>query len=233
MPEYHIYTVSALTEKIKILIEESFPTVWVEGEISNYRPHYSGHLYFTLKDKDAQISCVMWRNRASALNIKLEDGTRVKIFANVRVYEKAGRYQLDVILIQAAGIGELQMLFEALKQRLQAEGLFDAKYKKSIPKFVQRVGIITSPTGAAIKDIISVIKRISPSTEVIIRGVKVQGEGAAKEIAQAIATFNSYAQVDVLIVGRGGGSLEDLWPFNEEVVARAIFKSNIPVISAV
>jgi exodeoxyribonuclease VII large subunit len=233
MVEPRIYSVSALTQKIKILIEETFPSVWVEGEISNYRPHYSGHLYFTLKDKDAQISCVMWRSRASMLTLALQDGIKVKVLANVRLYEKAGRYQLDVILIQAAGIGELQMLFEALKQKLQAEGLFDTKYKKGIPRYAQSVGVITSPTGAAIKDILSVIKRISPSTEVVIRSVKVQGEGAAKEIARAIETFNKFARVDVLIVGRGGGSLEDLWPFNEEIVARAIFESNIPVISAV
>jgi exodeoxyribonuclease VII large subunit len=233
MLESRIYSVSSLTEKIKILIEEAFPSVWVEGEISNYRPHYSGHLYFTLKDKDAQIACVMWRSRASTITLDLQDGMRVKVFANVRLYEKAGRYQLDVILIQAAGIGELQMLFEALKQKLQAEGLFEAKHKKNIPKFVQRVGVITSPTGAAIKDILSVIKRISPSTEVIIRGVKVQGTGAAEDIARAIDIFNRFAEVDVLIVGRGGGSLEDLWSFNEEIVARAIFSSNIPIISAV
>jgi exodeoxyribonuclease VII large subunit len=233
MIEPRIYSVSALTQKIKILIEETFPGVWVEGEISNYRPHYSGHLYFTLKDKDAQISCVMWRSRASTITLALKDGMKVRVLANVRLYEKAGRYQLDVILIQAAGIGELQMLFEALKQKLQAEGLFDNKYKKSIPRYAQSVGVITSPTGAAIKDILSVIKRISPSTEVIIRSVKVQGEGAAEEIARAIETFNKFARVDVLIVGRGGGSLEDLWPFNEEIVARAIFESNIPVISAV
>jgi exodeoxyribonuclease VII large subunit len=233
MPESRVFTVSTLTRQIKNLLEDNFPTVWVEGEISNYRPHYSGHLYFTLKDIEAQISCVMWRSRASTITQDIADGMKVRVLGNIRLYEKAGRYQLDTVLIQPAGIGELQMRFEALKQKLQAEGLFDPQHKKTIPEFPQSIGIITSPTGAAIKDILAVLKRVSPSTEVVIRGVRVQGDGAANEIADAIDCFNKYGMVDMLIIGRGGGSLEDLWPFNEEIVARAIFNSVIPVISAV
>jgi exodeoxyribonuclease VII large subunit len=228
-----ILSVSALTRKIKLLLEESFPAVWVEGEISNYRPHYSGHFYFTLKDTGAQISCVMWRSRASILPFDIHDGMQVRIFGNLRLYEKSGRYQIDILSLQPGGLGELQVLFEALKQKLHDEGLFDPQYKKEIPRFPTRIGIITSPTGAAIKDVISIFTRRSPSVELIIYGVRVQGEGAAEEISQAIKGMNEYGNVDTIIVGRGGGSLEDLWPFNEEVVARAIFASKIPIISAV
>ena len=228
-----VYTVSALTRNIKILLEDSFPDLWIEGEISNYKPHYSGHFYFTLKDSEAQIACVMWRNRAETVTFAIKDGSKVRVLGNVKVYEKAGRYQLDIITIIPAGIGELQIQFEQLKQKLLQEGLFDKKFKKEIPTYPETIGVITSPTGAAIKDILSVIKRRSPSRRILVYGVKVQGEGAAQEIAAAIQAMNRHGQADVLIVGRGGGSLEDLWPFNEEIVARAIFDSKIPVISAV
>jgi exodeoxyribonuclease VII large subunit len=228
-----VYTVSALTRNIKILLEDSFPTLWVEGEISNYKPHYSGHLYFTLKDAEAQIACVMWRNRAETVGFEIKDGSKIRVLGNVKIYEKAGRYQLDILSIIPAGIGELQILFEQLKQKLLQEGLFDKKFKKEIPRYPETIGIITSPTGAAIKDMVSVIKRRSPSRTVLLYGVKVQGAGAAEEIAAAIQAMNRHGQADVLIVGRGGGSLEDLWPFNEEIVARAIFESRIPIISAV
>jgi exodeoxyribonuclease VII large subunit len=228
-----IYSVSSLTRQIKDLLEISFPPLWVEGEVSNFKPHYSGHLYFTLKDSEAQISCVMWRSRAENNTLTLQDGLKVKIYGLIRVYERGGRYQLDAFKIEEAGIGDLQIRFEALKQRLLEEGLFDEKYKKKIPKFPNRIGVITSQTGAAVRDILSVLKRRSPSVEIIFRGVKVQGEGSAQDIAKTIQLFNHYGQVDVLIVGRGGGSLEDLWAFNEEVVARAIFNSKVPIISAV
>jgi exodeoxyribonuclease VII large subunit len=229
----HVYTVSALTRNIKVLLEDSFPALWVEGEISNYKPHYSGHLYFTLKDQDAQIACVMWRNKAESIGFDIKDGAKVRVLGNVKVYEKAGRYQIDIISMLLSGIGDLQVQFEQLKLKLLQEGLFDQKYKKALPTYPDTIGIITSPTGAAIKDIISVLKRRSPSRTVLLYGVKVQGTGAADEIATAIKAMNRHGQADVLIIGRGGGSLEDLWPFNEEIVARAIFDSKIPVISAV
>ena len=228
-----IYSVSSLTKKIKLLLEDSFPALWVEGEISNYRPHYSGHLYFTLKDAEAQISCVMWRNRASILPFAVADGMKVRVFGNLKLYEKSGRYQIDILSLQPSGLGDLQRLFEQLKHKLQDEGLFKSEYKKKITPFPRRIGVITSPTGAAIQDIISILQRRSPSVEIIIYGVKVQGEGAAEEIKHAIELMNTYGEVDTLIIGRGGGSLEDLWPFNEESVARAIFSSKIPIISAV
>jgi exodeoxyribonuclease VII large subunit len=231
--DVRVFSVSEITRQIKLLLEDSFPALWVEGEVSNYKPHHSGHMYFTLKDANAQISCVMWRSRASTLNLDIRDGLKIRVYGTVRLYEKSGRYQLDLIRIESAGLGELQLKFEQLKQKLDSEGLFDAQFKKELPRFPQIIGIITSPTGAAIQDILSIAKRRSPSTKIVLLGVKVQGEGAAREIENAIGVFNSLYPVDVLIVGRGGGSLEDLWPFNEEVVARAIFKSKIPVVSAV
>jgi exodeoxyribonuclease VII large subunit len=231
--DVRVFSVSEITRQIKILLEDSFPALWVEGEVSNFKPHHSGHMYFTLKDADAQISCVMWRSRASSLNLEINDGLKIRVYGTLRLYEKSGRYQLDLIRVESAGLGELQLEFERLKQQLLSEGLFDNQYKKELPKFPQVVGVITSPTGAAIQDILSIAKRRSPSTRIVIMGVKVQGEGAAKEIENAIRVFNSQYPVDTLIVGRGGGSLEDLWPFNEEIVARAIFDSQIPVVSAV
>jgi exodeoxyribonuclease VII large subunit len=228
-----VYSVSEISRQVKLLLEDSFPALWVEGEISNFRPHHSGHLYFTLKDENAQISCVMWRSRAASLALDLRDGLQIRVYGTIRVYEKAGRYQLDLLRMEPAGLGDLQLQFEKLKQRLAEEGLFDPELKKEIPSYPQKVGVITSPTGAAIEDVISIARRRSPSTEIIVYGVKVQGAGAAKEIAAAIRLFNHHYPVDVLIVGRGGGSLEDLWAFNEEIVAREIFHSTIPVISAV
>ncbi len=228
-----VYSVSEITRLIRDILEDSFPALWLEGEVSNYRPNQSGHLYFTLKDTNSQISCVMWRTRAASLSFDLEDGAKIRIFGNLRVYEKAGRYQIDALSIEPAGIGELQILFEQLKNKLLEEGLFESSAKKRLPQFPQSIGIITSPTGAAIRDIISVIQRRAPSVKLILRGVKVQGDGAAEEIVDAISAFNAYNKTDVIILGRGGGSLEDLWPFNEEMVARAIYSSAIPVISAV
>ncbi len=231
--EKHIYSVSSLTRQIKEVLETGFPRLWVEGEISNFKRHSSGHLYFTLKDENSQIRCVMWRFKAGELLFQLEDGLKVLVEGDIQVYEKSGNYQLIIQQMQPAGIGELQLAFEQLKKKLQGEGLFDAVHKKVLPPYPEKVGVVTSPTGAAIRDIISVISRRFPSTEIILYPVRVQGEGAAREISSAIADFNEYGKVDVLIVGRGGGSLEDLWAFNEEIVARAIFSSRLPVISAV
>jgi len=220
-----IYTVSEVTREIRTTLEEKFPTLWVEGEISNLKKHSSGHLYFSLKDPEAQISCVMWRGRNQQLLFQP--------FGNLTVYERQGRYQLDVYQIRPAGIGELQLAFEAMKRRLAEEGLFLPQHKQALPDFPQNIGIVTSPTGAAIRDIVSVISRRYPSVNLILTPVRVQGEGAAAEISQAIGDFNVYGNVDVIIVGRGGGSLEDLWAFNEEIVARAIFQSKIPIVSAI
>ena len=227
------YSVSQLTRDIKSVLEQSFPRLWVEGEISNYKRHSSGHIYFTLKDESAQISCAMWKFRAAQLAFLPQDGIKVLVEGDVQVYERSGNYQLIIQQIQPAGVGALQMAFEQLKRRLLAEGLFDDAHKKTLPLFPGSVGVITSPTGAAIRDIVSVIQRRSPATKIVLLPVRVQGAGAAEEIAAAIGTFNKYQNVDVLIVGRGGGSLEDLWAFNEEIVARAIFDSTVPVISAV
>jgi exodeoxyribonuclease VII large subunit len=231
--EQKVYHVSEITRQIKLLLEDSFPALWVEGEISNFRPHHSGHLYFTLKDSEAQISCVMWRSRAQGISVQIADGLKVRVYGSIRLYEKSGRYQLDLLRIESAGLGDLQYQFEQLKERLHGEGLFDVEHKRKLPQFPQKIGVITSLTGAAIQDIISVFLRRSPSTNLILYGVKVQGEGAAAEIVNAINLFNADYAVDIIIVGRGGGSLEDLWAFNEEIVARAIFNSQIPIISAV
>jgi exodeoxyribonuclease VII large subunit len=228
-----VYSVGEISRQVKLLLEDSFPALWVEGEVSNFRPHHSGHLYFTLKDQDAQISCVMWRSRASSISLEMRDGLQIRVYGTIRVYEKAGRYQLDLLRVLPAGLGDLQLQFERLKQKLADEGLFDSSLKKELPPYPKKIGVITSPTGAAIEDILSIAKRRSPSTEIILYGVKVQGDGAAKEIAAAIDIFNAHVPVDILIVGRGGGSLEDLWAFNEESVARAVYRSHIPIISAV
>ena len=229
----NILSVTELTKSIKLLLEDNFPKVWVEGEISNYIKHSSGHRYFTLKDEGAQIKCVIWRGMSGYLSFEPDNGMKVKAHGQVTVYERSGQYQLIVSSMQPAGIGQLEIAFQQLKIKLQNEGLFDDSHKKPIPQYPERIGVVTSPTGAAIRDIIKVINRRAPWVEIIIRPAAVQGENAAKDIAQAIEDFNRYGQVDTLIVGRGGGSLEDLWPFNEEITARAIFASKIPVISAV
>jgi len=233
MNEQRTFTVSELTRRIKGVLETSFTNVAVTGEISNFKRHSSGHIYFTLKDEGAQLSAVMWRGRSMNLFFTPQDGMKVIAIGNITVYEVRGQYQIDVIQLQPLGIGELQLAFERLKQKLAAEGLFDAEHKKTIPEYPERIGIVTSPTGAALQDILNILSRRFPAVEVILYPVKVQGEGAAQEIATAIQDFNKYGKIDVMIVGRGGGSLEDLWAFNEEIVARAIYNSKIPVISAV
>jgi exodeoxyribonuclease VII large subunit len=228
-----VYSVSELTREIKYLLETSIPTVWLQGEVSNFVHHSSGHMYFSVKDNDSQIACVMWRSRNMALTFAPKDGMTVLAQGQVRVYEKRGNYQFDIVRMVPAGIGALQMAFEQLKARLQAEGLFDPDHKRPIPPFPQSVGIVTSPTGAAIRDIVQIIRRRMPSTELVLRPTLVQGEGAAQDIVSAIEELNLFGGVQVLIVGRGGGSLEDLQAFNDERVARAIYNSAIPVVSAV
>ena len=231
--ERNVVTITELTRQIKFSLESSFPHVWVEGEISNFKQHTSGHLYFTLKDEGAQLSAVMWRSRVPYLNVQPADGMKVIARGSITVYPPRGNYQLDTELIQPLGLGELQIAFERLKQKLDAEGLFKPEHKKPIPEFPECIGIITSGTGAALQDMRSVLSRRHPSVEVVLAPVRVQGAGAAEEIADAINDMNRFGGIDVLIVGRGGGSLEDLWAFNEEAVARAIYNSKLPIISAV
>jgi exodeoxyribonuclease VII large subunit len=232
MPD-KIYSITELTRELKSLLEGAFPKIWVEGEISNYLRHSSGHRYFTLKDQNAQLRCVMWRWMGEHLFFEPQDGLKVKASGQITVYEKSGQYQLVVTSMQPAGIGELELAFQRLKQKLADEGLFDAEHKIPIPQFPERIGVVTSPTGAAIRDILNITGRRAPWARIILWPVRVQGEAAAEQIAHAIRGFNQHDLVDLLIVGRGGGSLEDLWAFNEEAVARAIYESEIPVISAV
>ena len=228
-----ILTVSRLTALIKGVLEENFEHVWVEGEVSNLAMPVSGHYYFTLKDAGAQLRCVMFRASARALKFKPKDGMGLIVRGRVSLFEPRGEYQLIVEYLEPQGVGALQLAFAQLKERLAKEGLFDEVHKKPIPNLPQRIGVVTSATGAAIHDILNVLDRRFANVEVLILPVKVQGEGAARDIAQAVRDFNRYGNVDVVIVGRGGGSIEDLWAFNEEAVARAIYQSKIPVISAV
>ncbi|HEX9080173.1 MAG TPA: exodeoxyribonuclease VII large subunit, partial [Desulfuromonadaceae bacterium] len=228
-----ILTVSRLTHLIKDVLEENFQHVWVEGEVSNLAMPASGHLYFTLKDAGAQLRCVMFRASARALRFRPKDGMGLIVRGRLSLFEPRGEYQLIVEYLEPQGIGALQLAFAQLKERLAKEGLFDEARKKPIPKLPQRIGVVTSATGAAIHDILNVLDRRFANVELLIYPVRVQGEGAAREIAEGIREFNRYGKIDVMIVGRGGGSMEDLWAFNEEVVARAIHHSRIPVISAV
>jgi len=234
MPEEkNIVSVTDITRRIKGVLERGFSEIWVQGEISNFKLHTSGHMYFTLKDEGAQLSAVMWRSRVAQLIFRPSDGLKVIVRGNITVYEPRGNYQIDCLQLQPVGAGELQLAFDRLKQKLNAEGLFDDVHKKPLPLYPQKIGIVTSPTGAAIQDMLNVLRRRFPALEVIVASVKVQGIGAAEEIAQAIRDLNTLPGIDVIIVGRGGGSLEDLWAFNEEIVARAIYASGIPVVSAV
>ena len=228
-------TVTQLTQYIKLLLDrdEILSQVCVRGELSNYKAHSSGHHYFTLKDEDAVISCVMFRGDAMKLRFRPESGMKVILYGRVSLFPKSGQYQIYVSAMQPDGIGALAVAFEQLKQRLQEEGLFDNAHKKPLPQFPQRVALITSPTGAAVQDMIRILKRRWPLAEVLICPVRVQGDGAAEEIAQMISYVDRHRLADVVITGRGGGSLEDLWAFNEECVARAIWQCEIPVISAV
>lgn len=232
-----VFTVAELTRQIRGTLETRFGAVWVQGEVSNYRPQPSGHRYFTLKDQRAAISCVVFRNTLPPTAPPIADGAQVQVYGNVTVFEARGQYQLNVQILQTRGAGLLQAKFEALKRKLEAEGLFDPARKRALPKFPKRIGIVTSSSGAAIRDILNVLQRRAPNVQVLISPVRVQGLGAAAEIATAIrelATPNSaWEPIDLIVIARGGGSIEDLWEFNEEIVARAIFHSAVPVVSAV
>ena len=232
-----VFTVSELTRSIRGTLETKFGAVWVQGEISNYKLHPSGHQYFTLKDQRAQIGCVIWRDTMAPLRQPLADGAQVQVYGTVTVFEARGQYQLNVQILQPRGVGLLQAKFEALKRKLEAEGLFAAERKRPLPRFPRRIGIITSPSGAAIRDMLNVLRRRAPWLQILINPVRVQGSGAAQEIAVAIRELatpsEAFAVLDLIVVARGGGSIEDLWEFNEEIVARAIFNSAVPIVSAV
>lgn len=229
-----VFTVTAITLAVKQMMEGVFRDVFVEGEVSNLRESAQGHLYFDLKDREALLAAVLFKWDARKYALELNDGTQVRVRGSLSVYAKSGKYQIVVKSVEALSKGNLFLEFEKLKKKLEKEGLFDQSHKKPIPTFPQRIGIITSPTGAAVRDILSVLKRRSPHLEIVIAPVVVQGDEAAPQIAQAITDLNRFTPpLDVLLVGRGGGSMEDLWASNEEVVARAIYDSQIPVISCV
>jgi len=232
-PPRHVYRVAEITRKIKAALEGEFGMVWIEGEVSNFRAPGSGHFYFTLKDEAAQIRAVLFRQRQAGMKVAIQDGLKLLVYGQITVYEKGGDYQILVHRAEAAGRGDLQAAFEALKRKLAAEGLFDPARKRPLPALPQHIGIVTSPTGAALRDILNILDRRFPNLHIVIAPARVQGAGAAEEIAAAIDALNARGGLDVMIVGRGGGSLEDLWCFNEEIGARAIARSAVPVISAV
>lgn len=232
----HVHTVAGITSLIRDSLESRFAGVWIEGEISNHRLPGSGHHYFTLKDPFAQLSCVFFKGAAMRCPVRLADGMQVQVYGNLSVYEARGQYQLVAQTVQAKGFGDLQAKFEALKRKLEAEGLFDPERKKTIPSFPSRIGIVTSPTGAAIRDMIHVLSRRAPWLRLMIYPARVQGDGAAEEIASGVRFFDQSTgenRPDLVIVARGGGSIEDLWAFNEEVLARAIAVCRLPVMSGV
>jgi len=231
--QHRVYTVSELTDKIKALLEESFPFIWIVGEISNFRTPLSGHFYFSLKDADAQISAVMFRGQQRQLKFEPEDGMRVTGMGRLSVYEPRGSYQIILEYMEPSGIGALQIAFEKLKSRLAQEGLFDDQHKQPIPFLPQKIALITSPSGAVVHDILNILERRYVNVDIQILPVKVQGDGAEDEIAAALDLLNQQAGFDAAILARGGGSLEDLQAFNSEAVARAIYACNVPLISAV
>src|SRR2546428_1921075 len=233
MPDRKVWTVSELTARIRDLLARNFTDIWVTGEISNAREAQSGHLYFTLKDASAQIRCVCFKQQLRLLKFRPEGGLQVTVRGSLSVYEARGEYQIYVETIEPVGLGALQLAFEQLKKRLETEGLFDSRRKKPLPLLPRRIGLSTSPRGAAVRDVVRILRRRFPNVHLTLYPVRVQGEGAAAEIVEALKLFNQKKLVDVLILARGGGSMEDLWPFNEEIVARAIFASEIPVISGV
>jgi exodeoxyribonuclease VII large subunit len=237
--EPRVFSVTEITRTVRAVIEQSVGTVWVEGEVSNYRRQASGHQYFTLKDATSQLACVLFaRSGSLKRGAPLADGMQVQVRGAMTVYEARGQYQMNVQLVQAAGAGLLQAKFEALKRKLEAEGLFDADGKRALPEFPLSVGVVTSPTGAALRDMLNILSRRAPWLRVVVSPVRVQGDGAAEEVAAAIGELNRFAElglpsVDLIVVARGGGSVEDLWAFNEEIVARAIAASELPVVSAI
>jgi exodeoxyribonuclease VII large subunit len=246
-----VYSVAELTEQIRRLLEKQIGQVWVSGEVTNFRLQSSGHIYFTLKDTNAQIACVLFRGETVPHREYISDGQKILVQGDLTVYGARGQYQLIVRAVELRGLGALQAAFEKLKQKLAAEGLFAPERKRPLPPFPRRVGLVTSPTGAAIRDVLHVIRRRNPGLEIILSTCRVQGDGAAREIANAIRLLNEFSaspgrgepgmsasspeerKLDLILVTRGGGSLEDLWAFNEEIVARAIFDSAVPVVSAV
>jgi exodeoxyribonuclease VII large subunit len=228
-----ILTVSQLTTGIKRTLEEGFNDIVVTGELSNFKAHGSGHWYFNMKDAQATICCTMWRGMNNYVFFTPSDGMNVVAYGRLTVYPPRGNYQFEVRALRPAGVGELQAAFELLKQKLSAEGLFKAEHKKEIPVFPSKIGIITAPEGAAVKDLISVAKRRYPIVELVLAPTAVQGSGAAANITRCIKELNKRHDIDLIIIARGGGSIEDLWAFNEEVVARAIFASEIPVITGI
>ena len=232
-PQREIYSVSQLTSSVRQTLEQNFPLTWVEGEISNLASPASGHIYFSLKDPSSQVRCAMFKMRKRLLDFEPENGMQVLVRAKVGLYEARGDFQLIIEHMEEAGDGAMRREYEALKRRLRNDGLFEAKHKQSIPKLPKKIGIVTSPTGAAIHDMLTVLKRRFPSIPVLIYPVPVQGEVAAKKISKAIKLANTRKECDVLIIGRGGGSLEDLWAFNDEHLAHTIFSSKIPIVSAV
>jgi len=235
MPHYQdCLTVSTLNTRIRNLLESEISDIWVKGEISNFHHHpSSGHMYFTLKDGDSEIRCTMFRINNLHLQFIPNDGMEIRLFGSITVYEKRGQVQLKVGIMKPLGLGDLYKTFEALKKSLEEEGLFDAKHKKEIPPYPKKVGVLTSGSGAAYRDILNVLNRRASHIGILLHSVRVQGTGAPEEVVDGIELFNEENSVDVIIVGRGGGSIEDLWTFNEEVVARSIFNSTIPIISGV
>lgn len=235
MIEPKIFTVGQINRYIRNLLENNFilSSLLVKGEISNFKAHSSGHLYFTLKDASGALSCVMFRQDAAGLPFEPENGMQVVVYGHVSLYEKTGQYQLYAEFLEPLGIGALQVAFEQLKEKLAAEGLFDGDFKREIPKNPSCIAVITSPTGAAVRDILQIVKRRDPNVKVAIFPTLVQGEQAAADIVRSLKLVNEWGKADVIILGRGGGSMEDLWCFNDENVARAVFASEIPVISAV
>jgi exodeoxyribonuclease VII large subunit len=232
-PQDKVYSVTELTSQIKSNLEGSFPKVWVVGEIADFARAHSGHLYFTLKDERSQLRAVMWRSAADKVKFDIDSGLQVICRGPINVYEPRGTYQLIVDLVEPKGKGALQLAFEQLKEKLSKEGLFDPETKKKLPALPKKIGVVTSPRGAAITDILRTLERRFAHLHVVIYPARVQGEGAAVEIARAIDYLGSQTDIDVIIAGRGGGSMEDLWAFNEEIVARAIHNCPVPIISAV
>ncbi len=228
-----IFSVSEITKSIKFVLESTFEKISVQGEISNFKAHGSGHWYFNLKDEGAVINCTMWKGINNYVFFSPEDGMKVIVTGRITLYPPRGNYQLDVRSMKPAGIGELQAAFERLKNKLQAKGYFEAEHKKAIPQFPQKIGLVTAADGAAVKDMISVAERRYPLVELIIVPTKVQGAGAAENIVENINKLNLFNDIDVIIIARGGGSIEDLWAFNEEIVANAIYHSKVPIISGV
>jgi len=226
-------TVSDITARVKNVLEESMPFCWVEGEISECSRPASGHIYITLTDEYAQLGCVMFRLQAQQLRFQPERGMKILVYGNVSVYERGGRYQFYVYRMQPSGVGELAVAFEQLRTRLDAEGLFEAERKRPLPSHPRAIGVVTSPTGAAIRDIVQILGRRTPGLPVILVPARVQGSAAPRDICRGIDQLNRWGGVDIIIVGRGGGSPEDLWPFNDESVARAIYQSQVPIVAAI